>query len=239
MLLSLFEKFRLKLRMFRAGKRRRSARFFEKELFLLEFLVDGGTALDIGANKGLYSSYLALWADKVIAIEPNPVLARKLRYALPGNCTVMQVAVSDKKGLATLNIPISKDGKAGYNTASLEEVSCDHTQQVEVETLTVDALKLEDVRFLKIDVEGHEESVLKGAKNTIEKQRPIVLMEANETASDKTKALFAYFDDLDYVALQMAGNQLISLTRDPGTLYYRNIVFMPKVTYDRASLHDE
>ena len=55
----------------RARGRVANENFFEKELFLIDKLVDGGTALDIGANKGIYTHMSVKVCDRVIAFEAN------------------------------------------------------------------------------------------------------------------------------------------------------------------------
>jgi len=80
------EKLKLKNRIRRAHSRRDDPRFHEREFFLLEFLAKGGTAIDVGANKGLYAYGLAKVADRVLCFEANPALAKKLKRAVPANC---------------------------------------------------------------------------------------------------------------------------------------------------------
>jgi len=58
------------------------------------------------------------------------------------------------------------------------DVVCLRTQQIELETL--DSMKIPDVRFIKIDVEGHELEVLCGAQETIRQDRPHLLIEVRE-----------------------------------------------------------
>src|SRR5438105_5458437 len=79
------------------------ARSGEPELAILAKLVPrGGTAVDVGANQGVYAYALAEIADRVIAFEPNPDYAFFARWMLRGRAEVHQVALSDEAGRGPL-----------------------------------------------------------------------------------------------------------------------------------------
>lgn len=195
---------------------------------MLKFLINGGTAVDIGANKGLYSYMLAQSADHVICFEPNPALAAKLRLAAPDNCTIQQNAVSDKNEQCVLTIPRSKEGHYAPNTATLEALEGNDSLTFTVESVRLDDLNLQDIRFIKIDVEGHEPSVLKGARTLIASQRPTVLLEINDAQADSAKWIFDYFKDNNYQAMQLMNLRLTALEEYPTTLMERNVLFFPR-----------
>ena len=79
---------RLRLR----TKIRKSAQRGEEELLLIRHLLGSGTAIDIGANKGIYSLVMSRYADRVIAVEPNTDLSRDLDV-LPRNCEVIYLSL--------------------------------------------------------------------------------------------------------------------------------------------------
>ena len=64
------------------------------------------TAVDIGANIGVYSYFLARLCPRVVAYEPNPLVAERLRRAAAGNVDVVRRGLSDRPGRATLSAPI-------------------------------------------------------------------------------------------------------------------------------------
>src|SRR6516225_11768834 len=87
------------------------ARSGEPELAILSQLVPrGGTAVDVGANKGVFAYALADIADHVVAFEPNPDYAFFARWMLRGRVEVRGVALSDEIGHGTFYVPLSDDG---------------------------------------------------------------------------------------------------------------------------------
>ncbi|HEY2661260.1 MAG TPA: FkbM family methyltransferase [Caulobacteraceae bacterium] len=138
-------------------------------------------AIDVGGNIGVYSYHLARLAREVITFEPNPFYVDGLRRAGLAN-RLEQVALSDRTGTAELRIPWWRGEECG-GMASLEidavpgEVLA-RTVQVPVRRL--DDYDLRGVGFIKIDVEGHEEGVLRGALETLARERPVLLIEIEE-----------------------------------------------------------
>ena len=81
----------------------------DKELTELDKIVPrGGVALDIGANRGVYSYKLGEICSRVIAFEPNPDIAETLRRLKRPNVEVCELALSDEGGTAELTIPASE-----------------------------------------------------------------------------------------------------------------------------------
>ena len=194
---------------FRIGKRVKSlfskAYPRERELDLLPILVDRiKTAVDVGANIGRYTEALLSLTPDVISIEPNPRFARRLKAQFPRS-KVIPVAVSDSPGRQTLRIPVDPfySGMATIeNTNQLMQLEVD---SVEVEVATLDSLNLANVGFFKIDVEGHESAVIRGAARCISEHRPTLLIEAEDRYRPGTIA--AIFDQM--VALSYSGYMLL------------------------------
>lgn len=156
----------------------------EPELSLLPWLCDSTSlAVDVGANHGSYTAVLLRHAAGVVACEPNPRLVRILQRRFAGplrskRLTVSASAISDRDGSVELFIPFQASA-----LASAEQGGA--ARNLQGESITVpcrrlDSLGLERVGFLKIDVEGHEIAVLAGAAETLERDRPSVLIEAEE-----------------------------------------------------------
>ncbi len=81
----------------------------EPELHLLPFLVDRKRqAIDIGANKGVYTHLLARLVPFVHAFEPNPKMYKVLSRGLPVNARAHEIALSDLSGSGELLVPMSK-----------------------------------------------------------------------------------------------------------------------------------
>lgn len=140
---------------------------------IAEFVPRGGTALDIGGWYGPWTRGLRTLAELVVTVEPNTRLARSVGAAYP-DVRVIEAAVSDRTGTARLYLP---DAGPAVGTSSLEHGG---DRSVTVPLVTVDGLNLSDVRFMKIDVEGHELPVLRGAAETIRRDGPVLLVEVEE-----------------------------------------------------------
>jgi len=152
----------------------------EPELAILaELFPRGGTAVDVGANQGVFAYALAERAGRVVAFEPNPDYARFARWMLRGRAELHRVALSDQPGRATFHVPLADDGMVLHLAGSLKRTHTQFTRNrtYEVEVRTLDSFSLADVRFIKVDVEGSEREVLDGARATIARDRPALLLE--------------------------------------------------------------
>ena len=158
----------------------REARAGEPELAVLDRLVRrGGTAIDIGANQGIFAFALAGIADRVVCFEPNPDYARFARWMLRGRAEVLELALADQPGRGTFYVPHADDGMVLHLAGSLKRAHAQFrtVETYEVEIATLDAFGFADVRFIKADVEGSEREVLEGARATIARERPVILLE--------------------------------------------------------------
>jgi FkbM family methyltransferase len=143
----------------------------------------GDWVLDIGANVGQYTlrmSDLAGMEGRVIAFEPIIETAellismsRRSRYR---NVTVLNTAVSDRAGLLSFRVPVSADGLPDYFQA---RVSGEGDRLVPC--FAIDDLHLPHrIALVKIDVEQHEVSVLRGMRDLIARDLPTLIIEAHE-----------------------------------------------------------
>lgn len=151
------------------------------------------TAFDIGANKGHLAEAMSALCHKVVAFEPNPVLAQDLWNRMPANVIVEPVAMSDQDGTAILYVDErpGQDGLAS-SLSRLEGMEA-MTRQVEVRTRTLDSYCAEKglyPDFIKIDVEGFEPQVFAGGMQTIAVRRPMVLFEFWESHYDSFRPWF-------------------------------------------------
>lgn len=174
----------------------------EPEMRLLPLLCSRElVAVDIGANTGVYSWHLRRYSRLVHAYEPIPDLAEGLRRALP-ECVVHQYALSDHAGMATLSIPVFD--RARINAlASLSRTfeDAEAVRTVEVSVQCLDDEGLGDVGFVKIDVEGHEEAVLVGARRLLATQHPTLLVEIDERQTPGAiQRVVTLLESLDYDA---------------------------------------
>ena len=166
----------------------------EPELAVLDKLMRrGGTAVDIGANQGFFAFALSEIADRVVCFEPNPDYAAFARWMLRGRAEVHGLALADKPGRGTFYVPHSDDGMVLHLAGSLKRAHHQFRtiESYEVEIRTLDAFRLTDVTFIKIDVEGSEREVLEGARDTIARERPPLLLELLSGTHDDPGALTA------------------------------------------------
>jgi FkbM family methyltransferase len=157
-------------------------------------------SVDVGAHYGIYSYFMARHSRRVIAFEPNPVLAG--RFARIGsNIQVEQLALSDTAGSACLTIPM----QTGVPQTALASIHPGHDHagmEVIARRARLDALDLGNMRvgFIKIDVEGHELDVLNGCAGVLAQHRPTMLIEAEER--HRPDAVDSVRDDLSAFGYQ-------------------------------------
>jgi FkbM family methyltransferase len=150
----------------------------DRELRLLQSLLDGqGTVVDVGAHQGIYSYGLLSKAAVVEAFEPLPEPYMTLA-AFGGRLHAHRVALSDHDGIGVLHVP-SINGRSETGLASLLPSSGNHTA-VEVPLHRLDRYGFQDVVLIKIDVEGHEAAVLRGAQETLRRNRPVLCIEIEQ-----------------------------------------------------------
>lgn len=144
------------------------------ELDLTEFYAQG-IVLDIGANIGTHTLVYALHAKHVVAFEPTLLyyqyLVTNLTLNAIGNVTPMLAACSDYIGTIKVGEPIVDRIN---NLGAMQVGVGTHT----VATTTVDSANLSP-SLIKIDVEGHELRVLKGARETIMRCHPVLYIECD------------------------------------------------------------
>ncbi len=159
---------------------------------------DDLTFVDIGANQGEFSLFAAkrLRHGQVVAFEPDPELSERLRRNLGRNgfdsVTVRQHALWHEDATLELHRPAGQwdDGSTNEGLGSLyaspgttvvDVVDCRRLDDV------VEELDLARVDVIKIDVEGAEVNVLRGAQRTLSTHSPILLVEADRVRSDATE----------------------------------------------------
>jgi FkbM family methyltransferase len=171
--------------------------------FAYEFVRNGSVVWDVGANVGLFAAAAAQCAGvpgKVIAVEADIWLASLLSRTAaiqPTSCARIQVisaAVSDASGIATFNI--AKRGRASnfLSAAGGATETGGVRETISVVTFTLDWLFQQELApdVLKIDVEGGESMVLKGAKRVLAEARPLILIEVlNRSRDEVTEMLLA------------------------------------------------
>ncbi len=159
-------------------------------------------AIDIGANHGYYTYKMAKRFQQVYAFEANPDVDFDIRYFKKPNVHYFNYGLSDTPGIKVLNIPL-QSGVPIIGWASLakrELPFADAYAQVRVTLERLDDqpfAKNGPVDLIKIDVEGHELEVLKGGKETIRREKPVLIIENNE---DQQPEIQEFLGNLGYRA---------------------------------------
>jgi FkbM family methyltransferase len=211
----------------------------EPEIRLLRFLCrPGALAVDVGANIGTYTYFMRRRGSSVRAYEPNPDLAKRLQRLYP-DIIVRQVALSDRRGVLRLRLPIV-DGRPQCELASVSQAFSEETVDYDVPSVPLDDEELTNVGFIKIDVEQHEVAVLQGALATIRRCRPDIMTETTPLLYPRPlPEHFAFVTEMDYVGWFRFHGRFRSFSAfdsamhaDPAQFGKRfvgsNVVFRPK-----------
>ena len=154
-------------------------------------------SIDIGANLGLFTFFMSRASKHVFAFEPNPYPLENLKGLVDSNVTVLPIALGNNDGPVEIKIPHHRKGWSS-NGASLASKEIDDGKIINIQCRKLDSLNIENIGLIKIDVEGFEIEVIRGAKETILKNKPVMIIE-NETAHTKdTNELFITMNELGY-----------------------------------------
>ncbi len=172
---------------------------------LKKYLNDDAVCLDIGANIGALTIPMADIVKHVYAFEPGPEIYGMLNTNILNNgiknVTLINAAIGSKKDTVYFHHNRSNVG-GSYVTASDDTYSTSSVPSIRLDTWAKDNLTRLD--FIKCDIEGFEVKFLKGAKQTLKKYKPLMLIEFNpiaflnnkseETSEDLFKELQALYD---------------------------------------------
>jgi len=189
--------------------------------FISEIKLGGGVFLDIGANVGIFSLIASQTFDEVFSFEPNPetykILENNIKINLNKNITAYNIGLSNQNSTMELYVNPLNNGGASLNKfnqkITQEGVGYDW-DKVDVQVGILDdifILKNKRIDLIKIDVEGHELLVLKGALNLISTYTPIIYAEVAKDYSKVMdilpKSYFAYsLIDKEYINKDLVVN---------------------------------
>ena len=153
------------------------------DLVMKATLKPDSTCVDAGCNRGLILKDMMRFAPKgrFLAFEPLPDFYEGLLKDFQSeNVKIFDIALSDSKGISSFNYVITNPSYSGLIKRPYDrpdEKDC----KIEVNTDTLDNIleneQIEKVDFIKIDVEGGEYSVLKGAVNCLKTNKPTIVFE--------------------------------------------------------------
>lgn len=162
-------------------------------------------AIDVGCHKGEILDLILKHAPsgKHYAFEPIPDFYNALKLKYASRCEIFPFALSDQPGETTFNYVKNAPAFSGIKKRKYEVQNPD-VQELHVKVESLDHLipSSAQIDFIKIDVEGGEFGVLKGAADLLKRCKPIVVFECGLGASDfygtKPGELFAYLDQCGY-----------------------------------------
>jgi len=201
---------------------RRITRLEPETSLVRSHVVPGTLAIDIGANEGGYTYHMAKAVGRrgqVLAVEPFRELADRVRrgarqLGLP--VTVENYALSDRDGVVELFTPIV-DGQLLHGWSSVTPHGFSEYGRTRVPMTSLDTLLADQstpISFIKIDVEGHELEVLKGARQALERHWPTLLVEVESRHSEHPlEETFQFLEALGYIGSFLdAGSALRSIS---------------------------
>jgi len=169
-----------------------------------------GLFIDIGAHTGTYSIALAKYVTEVHSFEPQ----RMTYYALCGS-----IAMSDARNVTAYNIGLGSASQAGNRKLNIRSEDGGGSSllpfendpvigQENVVVRTLDSFDFRNVKFIKVDVEGNEIDVLKGAEQTIKNSFPTIVFESN---FDSDAARQRHDDLVHYLVGRFSYNKILRI----------------------------
>lgn len=220
-------------------------------IWVKDYLPENSVFLDIGANVGAYVYLLEdrLKPQNIYAFEPNAALNSRLKRIFP-QIQVCKVALSDENTVTEFKIPVM-NGRAVHSRGTLQknikESGETHSKIQQVQVMPLDGWmcgkSLNRIDFIKIDVEGHEHRTLRGAKDTLLRYRPVLMVEMEQRHHEvPVWNLVEEVCSLGYTPHYLDRNSMkkMPLTRNlleaqnannvkNYAAYINNIIFLPKL----------
>lgn len=161
------------------------------------------SCLDIGAHIGTHSVPFSRIFDQVYSFEVNPdnyqFLEENIKLNERENIKPYQTPLLD----VIKKIKIVRHSNDNTGCFTTEE-----TKDEGIESNFVDNLNIDEIDFIKIDVEGKELQVLKGAEKSIEKWKPMIQLEMNYLSKDYHKEILDFFRTKDYIKYNSINNDV-------------------------------
>lgn len=218
------ESARFRIRALKARLRDQKAEFD----VIRRHLRPGDIACDIGANKGSFTYWLSSWCrdGRVIAFEPQPELARSLadvcRKTGLRNVTVEAKAVYSHSDRKDLFVPTGHQQGASLVRKTLE---ADSFTSISVQLVSLDEYfdEHEKVGLLKIDAEGAEFEILKGAERILRQHAPLLVFECENRHIEPGSVLdvFSHLEGLGYEGSFVCRNRLLPISKFDATVHQR------------------
>lgn len=206
---------------------------------------EGASAIDVGANLGLFTQLLLDAGANVTSIEPNSRLCNYLNNVFGTRITCLNIGLSDSNYSVELRIPRIKGVPS--RMSAMDALATIHPQNTlssfdseesfrnEIEVRTIDDLFLDSeyIDVLKIDVEGHESPVIKGGLQTLAKFQPLIMCEIESRHGGDLEAISRTLGNTGYSVGVIDGEKFRTLSDQEiaswksNSLSFSNFIFVP------------
>ena len=204
---------------------------------VIQFSTEGTIYIDIGANIGLTCIPIANLDYKTIAFEPNPIalelLTKNVALNSPTNFYLFPFAVSsNSEELERLKIFVPKGNIGASSINSQWSPGVDELSIFSVPTVSLQAAM--DLLFpnnsvknfnnviIKLDIEGHEDTAMKGSESLISQLRPVVIFENNPTEKNFEERFWSKWLDYEFVVIKDKNIETFDQSKR-----YENVIAIP------------
>lgn len=168
-----------------------------KEKFLERYMFPkhNGCFIDIGANMGLWSFFMAEKGVIVHSFEPNPDITHILLIESEkfDNVKTYGYALGNRN---CVNVPFNIHSLSGHSSIVFKQK--DYVYTVDVPMRTLDSFNFENVGLIKIDTEGYEIPILLGARKTIVNNEPRLIIEVHKPFNEQKEKIEKFLKWLGY-----------------------------------------
>ena len=204
--------------------------------FVKDFAGPGDTCLDIGAHKGVVTQMMRRQTGaqgKIYAFEPQPELMGWLERMKKtfgyNNVLLEELALAEDSGERRLS------RRAEFSTGTLAEVKWDERDIIPVDSLSLDqyceSRGIDDLSFIKIDVDSLEMPVPEGARRVLEQQNPILLVEIFEGNLEEVSSMLDAlgYDEgaFEYKGKRFLSSETKNVSYRHENARFRNFLFRP------------
>jgi FkbM family methyltransferase len=209
-----------------------SAGFLKKQYpeihYLRTLIKPGFNCIDIGANLGYYSVFMSRWATpagKVIAVEPMPLFGKiwqgNMLMNRCTNITLVPNALGSENKTVRMTTPVI-DGVLRHGLTKVSDTNKDSdttAQSIDVQMITPTQAfaTLQKIDFIKIDVEGYEQYIIKEMLPLINTHKPIV--QAELSGDENRTNVLAMLHELKYELYILANDALAPIPYADATNY--------------------
>lgn len=202
------------------------------ELFHLRQVIQPGFhCMDIGANLGYYSFFMSKYAGdtgRLYAIEPVPLYAEIWKTNMknaPVNHELYNIALGEKEETTTMGIPVI-DGVIRHGLSQVASGKIDYALEFKTTMKHGDRLfeTIQQLDFIKCDVEGYEQFVFQSLKETIKKHKPLIQTEL--TGKENRQNVIQLLCGLGYKTKKLTDNKLAPLLEEEWGNYESDFYFV-------------